>query len=177
MPSNWEVIRNETVHENPWYSIGKYHVKTPHGKEGTYFIVERAPAVCIIAVNEQGEFGVITTFRPTINRESIEFPAGGVEENESIEDAAKRELLEETGLKAEHIEIIAEQTIAVGLTNQMLYICVAHGIRKEKQQLEKLEEGVIFEWKKDKEIMKLIKSKHIIDSATKGAFYEYLIEK
>lgn len=177
MPKDWKVERTKTAHENPWYKVGHYDVETPSGKKGEYFIVEREPAVCIIAKNDRGEFAVITTFRPTINRESVEFPSGGAEIGESIEDAAKRELLEETGIKAKEIEIIAEQTIAIGITNQILYICVATDLEMGKQNLEKLEEGVTVEWKTDNEIMDLIKSKQIIDSATKGAFYEYLIEK
>ncbi len=177
MTNEWKVKRTKTVHKNPWYKIGHYDVQTPNGKKGEYYIVEREPAVCIIAKNNKDQFAVITTFRPTINRESVEFPSGGAEIGESVENAAKRELLEETGIEAKNIEIIAEQTIAVGITNQILYICLATDLKQGKQQLEKLEEGVSIEWKTDKEIMELIKSKHIIDSATKGAFYEYLIEK
>ena len=56
---------------------------------------------CVMTMNE--EFVMVRQFRPNINEYSLEFPAGGLIQDEKPLDAAKRELLEETALTSDFI--------------------------------------------------------------------------
>jgi len=60
-----------------------------------------------------------------VGRDVIELPAGLVESNESMEEAAKRELIEETGWSAGKLDFLAEGPISTGASTEALraYLC------------------------------------------------------
>lgn len=72
----------------------------PDGKEGEYNVIESARSVIIVAVTNEAEIVFIEQFRYPTQMDSLEIPAGGIDEGEDPIDAGKRELLEETGLRA-----------------------------------------------------------------------------
>lgn len=63
-------------------------------------IVERANSVAIVALEGEGRVVLVSQFREAARRRLLELPAGTVDEGEEPLEAAKRELAEETGLRA-----------------------------------------------------------------------------
>jgi len=92
--------------------------------------------VVIIAVTEDNELLFVEQHRPPVNSRVIEFPAGlagDVEgsEDESLSDAAMRELLEETGYRATKLKRLAEGPVSAGLSTEMLTLFFADNVRRE----------------------------------------------
>ncbi len=81
--------------------------------------------VIVIPITKAGEFIFIRQFRPVLNRHVIEFPAGLNDRHETLQDAALRELLEETGYAGNHIELLAEGPVSSGLSTEIttVYLC------------------------------------------------------
>jgi len=82
--------------------------------------------VVVIPVTAQGDFIFIRQFRPVLNRHVIEFPAGLNDRGESLQDAALRELVEETGFTSERIELLAEGPVSSGLSTEITTVYLAH---------------------------------------------------
>ena len=64
--------------------------------------------VAILPVTDDKEVLLIRQFRPPVNRYVIEFPAGLNDKGDTLEEAAKRELLEETGYSARELFFLLE---------------------------------------------------------------------
>lgn len=107
-------------------------------RRGTWEFVERrrtSGVVAIVPVTDADEIVLTEQFRPAVNRTVIEFPAGlaGDEagaEAESLEEAARRELLEEIGCEAERWTCLATCPTSSGLTNEMVTFFRADGLRQ-----------------------------------------------
>lgn len=75
--------------------------------------------VMIIPITENDEVIMLKQFRPAISDYLYELPAGIIDPGETIEEAAKRELFEETGLKAKSCELYLKPSYtSVGLTDE-----------------------------------------------------------
>ena len=99
-----------------------------HNKEGVEYIrdcVQIAPAVVIIPVKENGDIIFIKQVRECIGKEMLELPAGVIEEGESPEEAAFRELKEETGIEAKSMTLLLEAYTATGYSNEKIYFYIA----------------------------------------------------
>jgi len=81
--------------------------------------------VVMIAVTPDGSVLLEKQYRPPLGRDVIELPAGLVEPGESMESAARRELIEETGWEAKQLHFLAEGPISTGASTEMLqaYLC------------------------------------------------------
>lgn len=71
--------------------------KLPNGTETEFVIKQEGPSVCILALTDTNDVILAKQFRPGPEHVLLELPGGGVEKDEMPVDAAKRELLEETG--------------------------------------------------------------------------------
>ncbi|MEW6570736.1 MAG: NUDIX hydrolase [Nitrospirota bacterium] len=87
--------------------------------------------VVIIPWTEKDETLLIRQFRPPVNGYVVEFPAGLNDKGGSLEDAARRELLEETGYSAEKMIYLTEGPLSSGASGEILTAFLATGLRFE----------------------------------------------
>ena len=85
-----------------------------------------------IAVNDEKQLVLVEQYRAPVAVNVLELPAGlvGDGEPESLEKAAHRELLEETGYSAESIEPLFAGPSSAGLADEVVHLVRAHGLRR-----------------------------------------------
>ena len=105
---NWKILSRKLVYDgSPHMKISIDKVELPNGKIiNDYHRIEIKDAVMLLVKNKKGELLTYKEYRHGINCESLTFPAGAIEKDESEIDAAKRELMEETGYIANSFDII-----------------------------------------------------------------------
>ncbi len=93
-------------------------------------------AVVIVAITADHKLVLVEQLRPPLNAATIELPAGLVgdepgTDGEACEVAARRELLEETGYVAERFTYLTHGPTSAGLSNEVVTVLRAHGLRRE----------------------------------------------
>jgi ADP-ribose pyrophosphatase len=86
-----------TVYKGRVFSVEVETRRFPDGREHEVAIVRHPPSVVLIPVEDDGRVVLITQYRPALDRELWELPAGSLEPGESAEAAARRECEEEIG--------------------------------------------------------------------------------
>jgi 8-oxo-dGDP phosphatase len=84
---------------------------------GTCGVVELRPSCGIAAINEHNEIALVRQWRYVSDEYSLKIPTGGLEQGETPLAAAKRELLEETGLAARDWSTLGTIDISNGATD------------------------------------------------------------
>lgn len=94
--------------------------------------VRETTAAMIFALTPEGCMLVVEEYRPPVGRMSLCAPAGlcGDEKAESGQEAARRELFEETGYEAEEVEFLFTGPSSPGLTSEEISFYLARGLRK-----------------------------------------------
>ncbi|MDD5731363.1 MAG: NUDIX hydrolase [Patescibacteria group bacterium] len=95
----WEELSREIAFQKYSRKIEKVIFHLPDGKESDFYLKKEGPAVGILALTKDNQVILVRQFRPGPNEVLDELPGGYVDEKETPEEAAERELLEETGYK------------------------------------------------------------------------------
>jgi len=141
MPS--EIISTTIVHDNPYFRVLHDRIRTPNGQIINYYVRDRADAVIIVCERDK-KLLVVEQDRHRSGIRTIEFPAGTLEPNETHEQAAARELLEETGHVAKTLELIGKAW-AVGKTFDHVFFC-ENPKDSGMTHLELSEQGMTHRW-------------------------------
>lgn len=126
-------------------------------------------AVMAIAIdNSQPEPStfIVNQYRHPINQNIWQFPIGGFNPDEADPiDAAKGELLEETGVKAGNFDYLGSFFADPGFTNQKVHVCASKDILEiTDQQLEDVEVGLTFKKVPVGAVSEMIKSGEMGDA-------------
>jgi len=84
--------------------------------------------VAIVPVTDDKEVLLIRQFRPPMNGYVIEFPAGLNDKGDTLEEAARRELLEEAGYSAGKMIFLTEGPMSSGASGEILTVFLAKGL-------------------------------------------------
>lgn len=129
------------------------HVLTLAILDGKWEVVEHPDAVAILVTRGSEVLGV-RQFRPAVDRSCWELPAGLIDPGESPEEAAARELAEETQLAGE-LNLITRFYPSPGFSDELIYLFeatdtrAAHGIPDETEEL-------TVEWRDPQEVWRQI---------------------
>jgi 8-oxo-dGTP pyrophosphatase MutT (NUDIX family) len=123
-----EILSKKTVWKGKFMSAVEITYRDARGAVRTWEALERISIggiVVMVAVTPAGKVLLEKQFRPPLGRDVIELPAGLVDPGESMETAAKRELIEETGWAAKKLDFLAEGPISTGASTEVLraYLC------------------------------------------------------
>jgi ADP-ribose pyrophosphatase len=120
----WRIVRRNQMYQDPWMSVHMDNVLRPDGNPGTYSTVRIKPGVCVIPVSKEGVCYLTKEFHYAVGRDTIEGISGGIEDGESAETAARRELQEEVGIVAGRLHLlgVVDPLTAALLSPTTLYL-------------------------------------------------------
>ena len=104
-------------------------VLLPNGRQGRREVAEHPGSVAIVALDEDMGLLLVEQYRYAIGRMLLEIPAGKLAPGETPEEAAGRELQEETGAQPGSLLSLGKIYAAPGCYSEALYLFLARGLR------------------------------------------------
>lgn len=176
MPKNpWKKISSKVVYKNPWVRVVEDSVIRPGGKPGIYAYLEtNGPSVFVMAMTDNEEVYLVGLHRYTSGEYSWELPAGNSDGDDLLR-AAKRELLEETGIEAVDWKEVGYFWAMNGVVKEKSYVFVAKNLKQTKKD-ERLEEGIVAIVKVSiAKLILMIKNGELSDSQSISAIMKALL--
>lgn len=145
MPLNkWKKLTESVLFKNSWWIYKKDETELPHGKRGEYHYVHTNGASMIVPMLDDGRIVLINQYRYLNDRESLEFPCGGVKDGDTYEVTAMHELEEEAGYVSHDWQVIGEFNPYNGITDELCRVFIAkelisvNSIPDETEEFEKI---------------------------------------
>jgi len=137
----WQTRKVKQVYDNPWIRLTHREVINPAGKEGIYGVVHfKNLAIGIVPLDETEHTWLVGQFRYTLNRYSWEIPEGGCPVGTAPLESAKRELIEETGIRAARWSKLFDMDISNSVTDETGMVFLARDLRFGEARPEDTEE-------------------------------------
>ncbi len=142
-PKPWTTVSSRYLYTEPWLTLRKDKVELSNGRTiNDYYISEFPPWCNTLAFTVDRKAVLIRQYRHGIGKVYYEIPAGVHDKKgESVLDAAKRELLEETGFGGGTWKPWMELSANPALQNNITYTFLAEGVELlDRQHLDATEE-------------------------------------
>jgi NTP pyrophosphohydrolases including oxidative damage repair enzymes len=175
-PATWERIESKQIADCRVFRVREDVSRRSDGVTGSFFVLENSDWVNIIAVTKDGDVVMIEQFRHGMESVILEIPGGMVDENESPENAAKRELLEETGYSSQNWVLLGKSYPNPAVQNNSLYHYLALDCEKNSEVSFDEHENIISRLMPLADIYSAITTGKITHSLVVAAFF-YLAQK
>ena len=138
----WNTLSSRTIIKDRWVNLRADECRRADGTVIAPFYVNQLPDfVVVVAVTDADEFVMIYQYRHAIDKVILEVPAGCLEPGETMEAAAARELMEETGYEAGKLTFLGKMAPNASCLSNYAWCYLAEGAKKvDKQKLDETEE-------------------------------------
>jgi ADP-ribose pyrophosphatase len=141
MPDRRErVLDSQHVYRGRAIHVRVDSVVKPNGKKTTREVVEHVDCVVILPIDSNGNILLVRQFRHPVDKELLELPAGSIDPGETPEQAATRELREETGYRPGKLEGMGGFYAAPGYCTEYLHLFRATQLKKSPLTAEDTDE-------------------------------------
>jgi ADP-ribose pyrophosphatase len=131
-----ELVSSRRVYEGRVVNLRVDTVRLPSGRITTREIVEHGGSVAIVALNDEDDVLLVNQFRSAVGEALLEIPAGTLEAGEEAEACAMRELQEETGYAAQHLEQLHVFYASPGFCSERIRLYLATGLKPASLDIE-----------------------------------------
>ncbi|OUL28130.1 NUDIX hydrolase [Nostoc sp. T09] len=132
----WTILKSKMVLDHPWCKVRQDEIELPNGKViDDYFVNLKPEVALILPITSNQEIVFVRQYRHAVGEFFIELPAGSFDpEQESAEEAAVRELVEETGYITEKVRKIATIYDKPSKDTNQIHLFLAENVIKAKEQ-------------------------------------------
>lgn len=176
--ARWRVLDREYIIRRPWLTARRDKVELPDGRViEEYYVLEYPDWVNVIAITQEGQFVMERQYRHGLGVDSTELPCGVMEKGEEPLEAARRELLEETGYgNGEWTELMAIAPNP-GSQNNLTHCFLAVGVEKiAEQSLDDTEELTVH-LMSEAEVKSLLENNRICQALMVAPLWKYFSDK
>lgn len=113
-----KIIDQRNIYTGRVFAVDQLHIQTPDGLKVERDLIRTDPTITILAITEDDQVVMTSEYRAGVNADSVSVPAGIVNPSETSEQAAKRELQEETGYVADSVQKMTRITSSEGFMDQ-----------------------------------------------------------
>lgn len=140
----WKINSEENIYDNPWINVTEFQVLNPSGNPGIYGKIHfKNKAIGVLPLDENQNTYLVGQYRFPLNEYSWEIPEGGGPLSGEPLDSAKRELLEETGLKAAKWTEIQRMYLSNSVCDEEAIIYLAQNLQQFEAEPEETEQLTI----------------------------------
>jgi 8-oxo-dGTP pyrophosphatase MutT (NUDIX family) len=165
----WTILSEEVKYDNPWMKVTEYQVINPGGGKGIYGKVHfKNKGIGILPLDDDLNIFLVGQYRFTLNEYSWEIPEGGCPPGTDPLETAKRELLEETGLKAKEWSHLFDMHLSNSIADEFGVVFLARDLEQHTPDPEETEQIVIRKIPFD-EAYRMVESGRITDSISMAA--------
>lgn len=171
----WRTFGERTIYDSPWVRLTLVDVEVPgHGRIDHHVV--RMPAHAAGAVVHEPGLGLLLLWRHRFITDTWgwEVPAGRIDDGESAEDAAAREVLEETGWRPGPLRPLLTYHPTNGTSDQTFHVFVADGATHVGPPSDPSESERI-EWVPLEDVRRLVLDGGLRDGLSLTAVLRYLL--
>ena len=120
-------LKTEVAFATPWFEILG---KTMNPAEAPYYSLRLPDYAAVVALTGEQRILLVRQYRPAVERYTLELPSGLVDQGETPLEAASRELAEETGYTADHMDVLGPMIPDTGRMANRIWACAAVGVKR-----------------------------------------------
>ena len=156
-PAPWQVLGKRTLYASEWIGLDQWTVRLPDGTliPDHHVLCYPRAAVAAIPIGADGRILMIDHYRFITGTRGWEVPSGQIDADESVEQGAARELLEEAGYAAAEWRRLGRYHPSNGSSNQVFYVTVARGLTRLSEPID-VNETLGLSWFEPGQVRELI---------------------
>jgi ADP-ribose pyrophosphatase len=131
-----EILSTETIFDGRIIHLRRYKVRFANGEEGIREVIVHQGAVAIVAMDDEQQVLMVKQFRTGSQSILYEVPAGLIEEGEAAQDAAIREMREETRYRPHQIESIGGIYLSPAYNTEFVQLFFVRGYEIDPEPLD-----------------------------------------
>jgi ADP-ribose pyrophosphatase len=137
----WVTLKQTDIYQNNWIGVTEHEVINPSGGKGIYGVVHfKNLAIGILPLDEELNTWIVGQYRFPLQAYSWEIIEGGGPHGTDPVESAKRELLEETGLRATEWQEIQRMHLSNSVSDELSIIYIARGLSLGEAEPEETEQ-------------------------------------
>ncbi len=129
----WKTLSSRPIYQNPWMSLREDIAEMPDGRTTLYGVVTFGDCVGVVPFLDDDRILLVRQYRYVQEDARWEIPTGGVKEGESLEEAARRELQEETGYRAERLTWISSYYTSKCICDETAHLYIGEGLSSARR--------------------------------------------
>jgi ADP-ribose pyrophosphatase len=173
--SQTRVLKSKTIYKGKVIHVKLEQLTEPGGIEVVREVVCHSGSVVVLAVLPDGRLVLVRQYRHAAGQSLWELVAGGIESGETAENAARRELLEETGYRARTLKPLFDFFPSPGILTERMYLVEARDLTPSKAQPE-ADECIRVGRFTLRQIRKMLDAKKIRDAKTLVGLYRMFVQ-
>lgn len=171
-----KILKEETVYKGPRAHLVVQDVQLPDGSVAQWDMIRHSGAAAVVAVDEDGKVIMTRQYRTSVDRETLEIPAGVLDMIDGVKEdpkaCAKRELEEETGYYSEDIHFLLSYCSSIGICDEVIHIYYAKNLKMKAQALDQGEYIAVEGYSLD-DLMDMIDQGQLVDGKTIAGILAY----